>query len=89
MLEPPRVQVRRRHAWITLLRFPLSEEQAAQLARGDESSIRASNPLEITMTGPVCEACEMEYATASHSCVGSRPSDQLRSTPDPEPRPRS
>ena len=72
MTERPRpeVRVRLRHVWVTFLRFPLTEEQAAQLATGDESDLRASNPLDISISPPVCERCETEFAHAAYSCPG-------------------
>ncbi len=66
----PETRVRLRHNWVTFLTFPLSEEQAAILATGDERNIRASNPLDITISTPVCLRCEVEYADAAYSCPG-------------------
>ncbi len=68
--DKPEVRVRLRHNWVTFLTFPLSEEQAKILATGDESQIRASNPLDVTISKPVCLRCEVEYADAAYSCPG-------------------
>jgi hypothetical protein len=67
----PEIRVRLRHDWVTFLTFPLSEEQAVILATGDESSIRASSPLDITISTPVCLRCELEYREAAYSCRGA------------------
>lgn len=67
--QQPDLRVRLRHSWATFLRYPLTEEQAAQMASGDKTPLR-TNPLHITMTGPVCQRCEQDYVGASYSCPG-------------------
>lgn len=68
--QAPAIRVRLRHHWVTFLTFPLSEEQAAILATGNDSSIRASSPLDISISTPVCLRCELEYREAAYSCPG-------------------
>lgn len=66
----PEVRVRRRHNWVTYLRFPLTDRQAQQLASGDEGMLRARSPLDVTILPPVCEVCETDWTTALASCPG-------------------
>jgi hypothetical protein len=67
--EKPIVRVRLRHSWVTFLRYPLTEEQAAQLAGGHKTPLR-TNPLRIQIGPPVCERCEQEYRGSAYSCPG-------------------
>lgn len=80
-LSEVEVRVRLRHSWITLVRFPLTEEQAESLDRGDETPIRAANPLQVTFGRPVCERCEMERSAAPYSCPGEPVSYTADDTP--------
>lgn len=64
------IRVRLRHHWVTLMAFPLTEEQAAMLAAGDKSDLLAGSPLDMEFTSPVCERCQLDYGEAPHSCPG-------------------
>jgi hypothetical protein len=72
-LSKPEARVRRRHVWITLLRFPLTDAQAERLAGGDESKLRAGSPLDVTISAPVCETCQLDWDAAPYSCSGKAP----------------
>jgi hypothetical protein len=79
----PDVQVRvsLRHSWIAILRFPLTEVQAEALDRGDEESIRAANPIQVSFSKPMCERCEFERRVAPDSCPGEPVSHAPDGTP--------
>jgi hypothetical protein len=64
------IRVRLRHVWVTLISFPLSEEQAAALAQGDASPVNAQRAWELEFTPPVCERCQLNYEEAPRSCPG-------------------
>jgi hypothetical protein len=64
------IRVRLRHVWVTLMAFPLSEEQAAHLAGGDRSEFSASGPLDMEFSPPLCHRCLLDYAEAPYSCPG-------------------
>jgi hypothetical protein len=65
------IRVRLRHVWVTLLAFPLTEEQAVRLAGGDESDLHPGRPLDIVFTPPVCERCQLDFDGAPRSCPGA------------------
>jgi hypothetical protein len=62
------IRVRLRHVWVTLMAFPLTEEQAALLAAGDKSDLTAQRPYEMEFTPPVCQRCQLNYDEAPYSC---------------------
>jgi hypothetical protein len=64
------IRVRLRHVWVTLMAFPLTDEQAALLASGDKSDLTAKRPYELEFTPPVCQRCQLNYDEAPHSCPG-------------------
>jgi hypothetical protein len=64
------IRVRLRHAWITLIALPLSEERAAELAAGAKLDLSAGGLLEMEFTNPVCQRCELNYDEAPYSCPG-------------------
>jgi hypothetical protein len=64
------IRVRLRHVWVTLMAFPLTEEQAARLAVGDKSDFTAAGPLDMEFTSPVCQRCQLNYGEAPYSCPG-------------------
>jgi hypothetical protein len=64
------IRVRLRHVWVTLMAFPLTEEQSAKLAAGDRSDFRAAGPLDMEFTSPVCQRCQLDYTDAPYSCPG-------------------
>ena len=55
------IRVRRRHRWVSLLKFPLSEDQAALLATKGEASLDRSRGFDVTFSLPVCEVCEQSW----------------------------
>jgi hypothetical protein len=64
------IRVRLRHVWVTLMAFPLSEEQATKLAAGDKSDFTAVGPLDMEFTPPVCQRCQLNFNEAPDSCPG-------------------
>ncbi len=66
-MERNDIRVRLRHVWVTMMAFPLTEEQAARLAAGDRSDFSAGGPLEMTFRGPVCERCQLNFDEAPYS----------------------
>jgi hypothetical protein len=63
------IRVRLRHAWVTLMAFPLTEEQAAALAAGDRSDL-SGGPLDMEFTPAVCQRCQLNYDEAPYTCPG-------------------
>lgn len=64
------IRVRLRHVWVTLMVFPLTEEQATRLAAGDRSDFKAAGPLDMEFTPPLCDRCRLDFADAPYSCPG-------------------
>jgi hypothetical protein len=50
--------------------LPLTEEQAALLASGDESDFSAPRPYDVVFTPPYCQRCYLHYEEAPYSCPG-------------------
>lgn len=64
------IRIRLRHVWVTMMAFPLTEEQAAHLAAGDRSDFQAKGPLDMVFTAPLCERCLLDFDVAPYSCPG-------------------
>lgn len=75
------IRVRLRHQWVTVMYFPLAEEQAAKLAAGDKSDFKAAGPLDMSFSPPICDRCQLEYADAPYSCPGEPDSMAPDGTP--------
>jgi hypothetical protein len=61
-----RITVRRRHTWVLLLGYQLTEDQARQVDAAEPVKLGDT----VSIGGPVCEACEMPYREAAESCPG-------------------
>jgi hypothetical protein len=75
------IRVRLRHVWVTVMYFPLTEEQAAKLAEGDDSNFKAAGPLDMSFSAPICDRCQLEYTVAPYSCPGEPTSMAPDGTP--------
>jgi hypothetical protein len=75
------IHVRLRHIWVTVIYFPLTEEQAAKLAAGDKSDFTATGPLDMSSSPPICDRCQLGYAGAPYSCPGEPSSMAPDGTP--------
>jgi hypothetical protein len=64
------IRVRRRHRWVNLLRFPLSEGQAELLVTVGEASIDQSRGIDVTFSPPICEVCGQSWDERTYSCPG-------------------
>jgi hypothetical protein len=75
------IRVRLRHVWVTVMYVPLTEEQAAKLAAGDSSEFTAAGTLDMSFSPPICDRCQLEYASAPYSCPGEPDSMAPDGTP--------
>jgi len=64
-----------------LVKHPLTEDQARQIAEGDLRSLPSGN---VEWLGPLCYSCETEWAEAPKSCPGEA---RAPAAAGPPPRP--
>ena len=66
----PKLKVRLRHRWVTLITVPLSEEQASLMAVGGVEAVKPLGEKTVNYTDPLCWRCEQEWEEQTHSCPG-------------------
>lgn len=66
----PKLKVRLRHRWVTLITLPLSEEQASLMADGGVEAVKPLGEKTVNYTDPLCWRCEQEWGEQTYSCPG-------------------
>ena len=62
------VQVNRKHEWVAVIHFTMTDEQARQLAAGE--GVPYTRAMVRSMAGPVCFVCEQPFDESDPSCSG-------------------
>ena len=66
----PKLKVRLRHRWVTLITLPLSEEQASLMADGGVEAVKPLGEKTVNYTDPLCFRCEQSWEERTYSCPG-------------------
>lgn len=68
MEEQAAVEVIRKHEFVAVLHFSLTDEQARQMAAGE--GVPYTRAMVRSMAGPVCLFCEQPYDESDPTCAG-------------------